>query len=137
MPANRAAITAARTRQKRYDEALTPAIFQLATRNANPAVDLLVCLERNANIGFRYADVDNGANGGMVIHHGSVDTRVPLENARLLAKSMRDVEIRVLEGEGHGLMASAGVMGSVLTELGREVEELGLIRRKAGVGMLS
>lgn len=36
------------------------------------------------------------------------------------------VEVRVLEGEGHGLMASAAVMGAVLTEMGREVEEMGL-----------
>lgn len=33
---------------------------------------------------------------------------------------MRRTEVRVLEGESHGLMASAGVMGSVLQEMAKE-----------------
>ena len=36
---------------------------------------------------------------------------------------MRRCEVRVLEGEGHGLMASANVMSSVLTEMGKEWED--------------
>jgi pimeloyl-ACP methyl ester carboxylesterase len=56
----------------------------------------------------------------VVIHHGSRDTRVPVENVRWLAKTMRRCEVRVLEGEGHGLMASAAVMGGVLEEIARE-----------------
>jgi len=31
--------------------------------------------------------------------------------------------VRVLEGEGHGLMASAAVMGGVLMEIAREWED--------------
>ena len=152
MPQNHAAIAAARARQQRYDAALTPAIFQLATRNGNPGVDLLVCLEKNQSIGFKYADVDVSATGGgIVIHHGSQDQRVPPENVRAMARWMNRVgagglgmgvrgepeavEFRVLEGEGHGLMASAAVMGSVLTEMGREVEEMGLsVSARVGLG---
>jgi len=152
MPQNHAAIAAARARQQRYDAALTPAIFQLATRNGNPGVDLLVCLEKNQSIGFKYADVDVSATGGgIVIHHGSQDQRVPLENVKAMARWMNRVgagglgmgvrgepeavEFRVLEGEGHGLMASAAVMGSVLTEMGREVEEMGLsVSARVGLG---
>lgn len=156
--------------QRRYDAALTPAIWELATKNANPTVDLLVCLERQQTIGFRYADVDlsspverdlrmeqlhsgaysptgigvatgtgydatadtfsterlHSGRGGtaIVIHHGSKDARVPLENAKWLASTMKGTEVRVIEGEGHGLMACAGVMSSVLTEMGRELDEL-------------
>lgn len=217
-------------RQKQYDAALTPAIWELATKNANPTVDLLVCLERNQSIGFRYADVDlnraaalgkdvnmssfdsvgngynslsrtstsaygsgsntplsrtstNGNGNGnivtlnginahsarngtakahngstrraayingngspassspqppshlqpqhaanttrIIIHHGSKDTRVPLENVKWLARTMKDVELRVIEGEGHGLMSVPGVMGAVLSEMAGELEGRG------------
>ncbi|KAL2261071.1 hypothetical protein VTK26DRAFT_4742 [Humicola hyalothermophila] len=108
-----------RERQELYDNRLTHAIWQLATTGANPAVDLLVCLERRHTIGFRYVDITRP----VVIHHGSRDTRVPVDNVRWLGKTMRRCEVRVLEGEGHGLMASAQVMGNVLMEISREWEE--------------
>ena len=112
-----------RERQQTYDERLTHAIWQLATTGANPAVDLLVCLERRHTIGFRYVDITRP----VVIHHGSRDTRVPVENVKWLGKTMRRCEVRVLEGEGHGLMASAQVMGGVLMEVSREWEEWGRV----------
>lgn len=103
-------------RREDYDSKLTLAIWGLATTNANPAIDLLVCLERNQAIGFMYKDITRA----VVIHHGSKDTRVPVENVKWLGTAMRRCEVRVLEGEGHGLMASATVMGGVLEEVGRE-----------------
>lgn len=110
---------AERERQQTYDTRLTHAIWQLATTGANPAVDLLVCLERRHTIGFRYVDITRP----VIIHHGSKDTRVPVENVRWLGKTMKRCEVRVLEGEGHGLMASAAVMGGVLMEVSGEWEE--------------
>lgn len=106
-------------RQVTYDLRLTHAIWELATTGANPAVDLLVCLERRHTIGFRYVDITRP----VVIHHGSRDTRVPVDNVKWLGKTMRRCEVRVLEGEGHGLMASAMVMGSVLMEMSKEWED--------------
>ncbi|KAM0344904.1 hypothetical protein ACHAPU_007037 [Fusarium lateritium] len=106
-------------RQTNYDLRLTHAIWALATTGANPAVDLLVCLERRHTIGFRYVDITRP----VVIHHGSRDTRVPVDNVKWLGKTMRRCEVRVLEGEGHGLMASASVMGSVLMEMSKEWED--------------
>ncbi|KAL2683310.1 hypothetical protein Neosp_007780 [[Neocosmospora] mangrovei] len=106
-------------RQMTYDLRLTHAIWELATTGANPAVDLLVCLERRHTIGFRYVDITRP----VVIHHGSRDTRVPVDNVKWLGKTMRRCEVRVLEGEGHGLMASASVMGSVLMEMSKEWED--------------
>jgi pimeloyl-ACP methyl ester carboxylesterase len=106
-------------RQLTYDMRLTHAIWELATTGANPAVDLLVCLERRHTIGFRYVDITRP----VVIHHGSRDTRVPVDNVRWLGKAMRRCEVRVLEGEGHGLMASASVMGTVLMEISKEWED--------------
>lgn len=103
-------------RRSAYDARLTEAIWDAATTGANPAVDLLVCLERRQPIGFRYADITRS----VVIHHGSKDSRVPVENVKWLGKTMRRCEVRVLEGEGHGLMASAGVMGNVLMEMAQE-----------------
>lgn len=113
-----AAITAAqeKERQSSYDERLTCAIWTLSTRNANPAVDLLVCLERNRPVGFRYVDITRE----VVIHHGAKDARVPVDNVRWLGKTMRRCEVRVLPTEGHGLMASASVMGGVLEEIAQE-----------------
>ncbi|KAA8652226.1 hypothetical protein EYZ11_002292 [Aspergillus tanneri] len=108
-----------RERQTDYDTRLTHKIWELATTNANPAVDLLVCLERRQPIGFRYVDITRN----VVIHHGSRDTRVPVDNVRWLGQTMRRCEVRVLEGEGHGLMASAAVMGNVLMEIAKEWED--------------
>lgn len=108
-----------RERQVDYDTRLTHKIWELATTNANPAVDLLICLERRQTIGFRYVDITRS----VVIQHGSKDTRVPVENVQWLGKTMRRCEVRILEGEGHGLMASASVMGSVLTEIAKEWED--------------
>ena len=106
-------------RQSTYDDRLTHAIWNLATTNANPAIDLVICLERKQRIGFRYVDITRS----VVLHHGSRDTRVPVENIRWLGKMMRRCEVRVLEGEGHGLMASATVMSSILSEVAKEWEE--------------
>ncbi|KAK8045541.1 hypothetical protein PG993_005565 [Apiospora rasikravindrae] len=106
-------------RQVNYDTRLTHAIWDLATTGANPAVDLLVCLERRHTVGFRYVDITRP----VVIHHGSRDSRVPVENVKWLGKMMKRCEVRVLEGEGHGLMASANVMGTVLMEISKEWED--------------
>ena len=102
-----------------YEYRLASSIWDRAILNANPSVDLLVCLERRQPIGFRYVDITRS----VVIHHGSKDSRVPVENVKWLGKMMRRCEVRVLEGEGHGLMANASVMGNVLMEMAREWED--------------
>lgn len=119
---NEASITTAtqdQERQTEYNVRVTHKIWELATQNANPAVDLVTCLERRQNIGFQYADITRA----VVIHHGSRDTRVPVDNVRWLGKTMRRCEVRILEGESHGLMASAAVMGNVLMEIAKEWED--------------
>ncbi|KAF2873725.1 hypothetical protein BDV95DRAFT_489892 [Massariosphaeria phaeospora] len=110
---------AERERQHEFDARLTFAIWDRATSNANPATDLIVCLETKQTIGFRYEDI----NRAVVIHHGSKDTRVPADNIRWLGRLMRKCEVRILEGEQHGLMASAQVMGNVLTEMASDWED--------------
>ncbi|MCJ1360439.1 MAG: hypothetical protein MMC33_010444 [Icmadophila ericetorum] len=106
-------------RRTDYDARLTDAIWEHATTNANPAVDLLVCLERRQPIGFRYVDI----NKAVVIHHGTKDARVPIDNVKWLGKTMRRCEVRALEGHEHGLMASAAVMGNVLMEMAKEWDD--------------
>lgn len=130
--AEEAAILAAyqKERQTEYDTRLTYRIWELATSNANPAVDLLVCLERRQTIGYRYVDI----NREVVIHHGTKDTRVPVDNVRWLGKTMRRCEVRILEGEGHGLMASAVVMSNVLTEMAKEWEDWTTVVQGKGRG---
>ena len=125
-----ATMTEERERHIDYDNRLTHKIWELATMNANPAIDLLICLERNRPIGFRYVDITRA----VVIHHGSKDTRVPVDNVRWLGKTMRRCEVRILEDEGHGLMASAAVMGNVLMEIAKEWEDWTILvqgKRKA------
>ena len=113
----------AEARRALYNETLTHRIWTLATQNANPASDLVVCLERRRPIGFRYPEVTRS----VVIHHGGKDTRVPLDNVRWLQGVMKRCELRVLDDEGHGLMASASAMAAVLGEIAKEWEEWELI----------
>lgn len=117
-------------RQRAFDERLTFAIWDRATANANPATDLIVCLETKQTIGFRYEDI----NRPVVIHHGSKDSRVPVDNVRWLGKLMRKCEVRILEGEQHGLMASAQVMGNVLTEMASDWEDWTSLAQGKGTG---
>jgi len=119
-----------------YNSALTERTWELATRNSNPTIDLLICLERNRDIGFRYVDIQRR----IVITHGSDDKRVPVENVKWLADQINrrtpamvepghefddlyqksGCDVRVLPGEEHGLMASPIVMADVLSEIARE-----------------
>ncbi|KAJ4329922.1 hypothetical protein N0V87_010445 [Didymella glomerata] len=119
-------------RQRAFDERLTFAIWDRATLNANPATDLIVCLETKQTIGFRYEDI----NRPVVIHHGSKDSRVPVDNVRWLGKIMRKTEVRVLEGEQHGLMAQAKVMGAVLEEISQEWSDWTSVVKQASVSDL-
>jgi pimeloyl-ACP methyl ester carboxylesterase len=145
-----AAEHAEKERKMEFTSRLTERTWELATRDSNPATDLLVCLERNREIGFRYTDVTRQ----VVITHGSEDKRVPLANVKWLggqmnARAMADFpsfgsldsipqsregwvdqmtsrggcEVRILEGEGHGLMASAPIMSDVLTEIAGYFQE--------------
>jgi pimeloyl-ACP methyl ester carboxylesterase len=123
---------AERERQRAFDERLTFAIWDRATAGANPATDLMVCLETKQPIGFRYEDI----NRPVVIHHGSKDSRVPVDNVRWLGKLMRKCEVRILEGEQHGLMASAQVMGNVLTEMASEWEDWTKVVKQASMSDL-
>ena len=123
-----AAIISPEQRRTMYNETLTHRIWELATTNANPAVDLLVCLERRAPIGFKYTDITRA----VVVHHGAQDTRVPVENVKLLEKAMPRCELRVLPDDGHGLMASASVMAGVLTEIEKEWSEYEKVVAKGG-----
>lgn len=47
---------------------------------------------------------------------------------------MKKCEVRVLEGEGHGLMASAAVMSSVLVEISKEWEDWDRVVRSTAGG---
>jgi pimeloyl-ACP methyl ester carboxylesterase len=123
---------AERERQRAFDERLTFAIWDRATANANPATDLIVCLETKQPIGFRYEDI----NRPVVIHHGSKDSRVPVDNVKWLGKLMRKCEVRILDGEQHGLMASAQVMGNVLTEMASDWEDWTAVVKQASVSDL-
>lgn len=113
------ALEDAQRERREFEDHLTFGIWGRATARANPATDLAVCLELKHPIGFRYEDVTRGC----VIHHGSKDSRVPVDNVRWLGRVMRRCEVRILDGEQHGLMASPHVMSNVLSEIAREWED--------------
>lgn len=94
-------------------------MWDLATKGGNPTVDLIVCLERNQPIGFRYADLARE----VVIRHGTKDARIPLDNVKWLQKTMQRAQLMVLDGEGHSLMGNAGVMAQVLSDVSKEWEQ--------------
>lgn len=146
---------AKKLRQRAYDETLTPMIWDLATANANPSVDLLICLERHRTIGFsyvdvgatpamrvvgerpgRYVDLGSEVDGnqwpemGVVIHHGSKDARVPVENVRWLSQRMVQCEVKILDGLGHGLMGEASVMGGILADIAKEWDSNGGFKQR-------
>ncbi|KAF1826149.1 alpha/beta-hydrolase [Dissoconium aciculare CBS 342.82] len=106
-------------RQAHYTSRLTERTWELATRDSNPATDLLVCLERHRDIGFRYTDIKRQ----IVITHGIEDKRVPAANIRCRdgwadpAHARGGCEVRILQGEGHGLMASPSIMSDILAEI--------------------
>ena len=136
-------MNAEKEKKEYYTTSVTARTWELAVKDSNPATDLLVCLERHRDVGFKYTDVIRE----VVITHGSEDKRVPVANVKWLADQMnrkaaagaenqipsgsvpqsRDgwsadpgasrCEVRILEGEGHGLMASPLIMGDVLTEI--------------------
>lgn len=130
-----AAEHAERERQVIYTRRLMQRTWEYAIRDSNPATDLLVCLERHREVGFRYTDV----SAAVIITHGAEDKRVPVGNVRWLGDQMNRMaipaggirdpyaadhelrgggcEVRVLEDEGHGLMASPVIMGDLLTEI--------------------
>ena len=108
-----------------YNSHLTHRIWTMATLNANPAIDLMTCLERKKPIGFRYADITRA----IVIRHGAKDTRVPLDNVKFLDSVLKRSELRILENEGHSLMANAHVMSSTLLEISQEWAEWDKIAR--------
>lgn len=125
-----AAEHAERERSVIYTSRLTQRTWEYAIRDSNPATDLLVCLERHREVGFRYTDID----ADVIITHGAEDKRVPVSNIRWLGDQMNRAgsrggpsghglgrgggcEVRVMEDEGHGLMASPAIMGDLLTEI--------------------
>ncbi|KAI0996334.1 hypothetical protein K3495_g11846 [Podosphaera aphanis] len=112
-----------------YESRLTNAIWNLSIQGANPAVDLLVCLERRHTIGFRYVDITRA----VVIHHGSKDNRVPVENVIWMGKTMKRCEVRVIQGEGHSLMTSASIMSGILTEIAQDWEDWTKVTNSTGV----
>lgn len=114
---------------------MTQRTWEYAIKDSNPATDLIICLERHREVGFRYTDVKRR----IVITHGSEDKRVPIGNVKWLAEQINRAalsrnlgtkeslaydpgtepgcEVRILNDEGHGLMASPVIMADILTEI--------------------
>lgn len=66
---------------------------------------------------------------------------MPVDNVKWLGTTMRRCDIRILPNEGHGLMASASVMGNVLSEIAAEwrewkraMDDRGAAQQQAGTG---
>ncbi|KAJ2956881.1 hypothetical protein NQZ79_g7319 [Umbelopsis isabellina] len=68
--------------------------------------DVLVALEKYHSFGFNFSDVQVPVS----VVWGDQDNLIPLRGIEWMASMMKDVRVKVLEGEGHDLVWKEGVM---------------------------
>ncbi|KAI9318625.1 Alpha/Beta hydrolase protein [Dichotomocladium elegans] len=69
-------------------------------------LDVLVALEKYHPFGFNYSEITTAVTAVW----GDKDGLIPIQAVEVLAKSLRDVRFKILEGEGHDLVWKEGVM---------------------------
>ncbi|KAG2177533.1 hypothetical protein INT44_008045 [Umbelopsis vinacea] len=68
--------------------------------------DVLVALEKYHTFGFSFSDIDIPVS----VVWGDKDNLIPLRGIEWMASTMKDVRVKVLEGEAHDLVWKEGVM---------------------------
>ncbi|KAG1313225.1 hypothetical protein G6F64_002407 [Rhizopus arrhizus] len=68
--------------------------------------DVMVALEKYHLFGFNYSDITASVSAVW----GDQDSLIPLKAIDILASSLRDVRLKILESEGHDLVWKEGVM---------------------------
>ena len=105
--------------------ALTQALMQASHAECEPGTTteiLTIVLNRaESPWGFSYTDLVHP----VVIHWGEEDDKVSEKSVRWMERSMirGGAELRVIPGEGHNLLTSAGVMCDLFEEIQREVSK--------------
>lgn len=80
--------------------------------------DLLAILERPGARpwGFSYTDVRKHVK----VWYGDKDERIGMGSVRWMEKTMKDCEVKIIKGEGHGLLTNAEVVIEVLENIAAE-----------------
>jgi pimeloyl-ACP methyl ester carboxylesterase len=68
--------------------------------------DVLVALEKYHPFGFNFSDIDIPVS----VVWGDKDNLIPLRGIEWMASTMKDIRVKVLEGEAHDLVWKEGVM---------------------------
>lgn len=68
--------------------------------------DIMVALEKYSMFGFNYSDVKTSVSAVW----GNKDNLIPLKAIDILASSLGDIHLKILESEGHDLVWKEGVM---------------------------
>ncbi|KAL0084786.1 Alpha/Beta hydrolase protein [Phycomyces blakesleeanus] len=74
--------------------------------NQGQLADVLVALEKYNQFGFNYSDIKTSVSAVW----GDKDGLIPQRGIDVLANSLRDLHLKILEGEGHDLVWKEGVM---------------------------
>lgn len=69
-------------------------------------LDVLIALEKYHSFGFNYSDIKMAVTAVW----GDKDGLIPLRAIEALANGLRDVRLKILDGEGHDLVWKEGVM---------------------------
>ena len=80
--------------------------------------DLLAILERPGSRpwGFSYTDVRKHVK----VWYGDKDERIGIASVRWMEAKMKDCEVKIIKGEGHGLLTNAEVVVEVLESIAAE-----------------
>ncbi|RUS18349.1 hypothetical protein BC937DRAFT_88855 [Endogone sp. FLAS-F59071] len=88
--------------------------------------DVVVALEKYQRFGFSFADV----RCPVTVLWGDKDTLIPQSAVEWMANNMRDVKIKVLEGEDHTLIWKEGVVEWAIRGIGEKYQK-GRARQQA------
>ncbi len=113
-------LTAQKGHQKSSGPSLASAILSASHAEAlkGGSADLMAILERGDSRpwGFSYTDV----NQPVKVWCGDRDDRIGIGSVRWMERTMKDCTLKILKGEGHGLLTNADVVVEVLESVAKE-----------------
>ncbi|KAF8338171.1 uncharacterized protein EI90DRAFT_3041930 [Cantharellus anzutake] len=112
-------VTASKGNTKSSGPSLASALLSASHAEAlkGGSADLMAILERDSRPwGFSYTDVKQPVK----VWYGDRDDRIGIGSVRWMERTMKDCTLKVLEGEGHGLLTNADVVVEVLESVAKE-----------------
>ena len=122
---NTATAASAKRSQKPGGITLASALMSASHAEAlkGGTADLLSILERGDSRpwGFSYTDIKHPVK----IWYGDRDDRIGIGSIRWMERAMRDCTIKIIKGQGHGLLTNADVVVDVLESIAKEARARG------------